>query len=383
MAAFGTVKAISRWAVPPVSDRLSWLLPVLGVVLVLWVAAHLLANVAVMAGLGTVGTRLYERTSDGTAAARSWEEEGTQAGPGARTLSNRMLVGLLAGSLVVAVGFGGLLLRGIRLDTRVEIIAHRGASAAAPENTMAAFDAAMQQGTDWIELDVQEAADGAVVVMHDADLMRLGRSPLRIWESTAEQIAGIDIGSWFGAEFAGERVPTLESVLLRCKGRAKVVIELKYYGHDQRLEERVAEIVERTGMQDRISVMSLRYEMVRKMKSLRPGWTVGLLTATAVGQLAAMEGDFLAVSTGMATPARVRAAHAAGKKLFVWTVDDPMTMALMVARGADGLITNEPAVARSLLRRMDEATTGERLLLGLASWFGIEPRATDVSRDAS
>jgi glycerophosphoryl diester phosphodiesterase len=144
----------------------------------------------------------------------------------------------------------------------------------------------------------------------------------------------------------------------------------------------VAEVVERTGMQDQISVMSLRYEMVRKMKSLRPNWTVGLLTATAVGKLAGMEGDFLAVSTGMATPARVRAAHAAGKKLFVWTVDDPMTMALMVTRGADGLITNEPAVARRLLRRMDEATTGERLLLGLATWFGIEPRATDTARDA-
>ena len=383
MIAFGTVRAVSHVAIAPVVDRLRWLLPALAVVLLLWVAAYLLANVVIMVGLGTVGTRLHERTGGETSAGTGWADQGTEAAPGGWRLSRRALVGLLAGSFIVAVGFGWALLGSIRLDTSAEIIAHRGASAAAPENTMAAFQAAIDQATDWVELDVQETSDGAVVVMHDADLMRLARSPLKIWASTEEQISGVDIGSWLSPQFAGERVPTLERVLLRCKDHAKVVIELKYYGHDQRLEERVAEIVERTGMQDQISVMSLRYEMVLRMKSLRPGWTVGLLTAKSVGKLTAMQGDFLAVSTGMATAARVDAAHAAGKKLYVWTVDDPMTMALMVTRGADGLITNEPAVARRLLRRMDEATTGERLLLGLATWFGIEPRATDITRDVN
>jgi glycerophosphoryl diester phosphodiesterase len=117
------------------------------------------------------------------------------------------------------------------------------------------------------------------------------------------------------------------------------------------------------------------------MKSLRPNWTVGLLTATAVGNVTAMEGDFLAVSTGMATRSFIRAAHAAGKRVFVWTVNDSMTMALMVIRGADGLITDEPATARRVLQRMDAASFGERVLLGLAVWFGIEPKATDTARD--
>ena len=382
--AFGVVTAIARWIAPPLAERIGLLLLALGFVLALWAIAHLLANLAISVGLAVVGTRLHEHLrehSGGMAGGLARSEAGGAVAHGSFGLSTRALAGLLIGSMIGAVAFGAYLLRGVRLDTRVEIIAHRGASGAAPENTVAAFDAAVDQATDWVELDVQEDTDGTVVVMHDSDFMKLARNSLKVWESTKEQRAGIDIGSWFGPQFAAERVPTLEDVLLRCKGRTKVVIELKYYGHDQRLEERVAEIVERTGMQDQIVAMSLNHDIVRKMKKLRPNWTVGLLTATAIGNVPAMEGDFLAVSTGMATPSFVRAAHAAGKDVFVWTVNDPMTMALMVTRGADGLITDEPAVARRVLQRMDAASFGQRALLGLAVWLGIEPKATDTARD--
>ena len=382
--AFGVVTAIARWIAPPLVERIGLLLLALGFVLALWAIAHLLANLAISAGLAVLGTRLHEHLrehSGGMAGELTRNEAGGTVAHGSFGLSTRALAGLLIGSMIGAVVFGAYLLRGVRLDTRVEIIAHRGASGAAPENTVAAFDAAVDQATDWVELDVQEDTDGTVVVMHDSDFMKLARNSLKVWESTTEQRAGIDIGSWFGPQFAAERVPTLEDVLLRCKGRTKVVIELKYYGHDQRLEERVADIVERTGMQDQIVAMSLNHDIVRKMKKLRPNWTVGLLTATAIGNVPAMEGDFLAVSTGMATPSFVRAAHSAGKDVFVWTVNDPMTMALMVTRGADGLITDEPAVARRVLQRMDAASFGQRALLGLAVWLGIEPKATDTARD--
>ena len=380
--ALGAVRAFARWAVPPLAETLGLLLLILGVVLLLWAAAHLVANVASMVSLGVIGTRLYELSS-GPLNERMIGNDHVTTGRGALKLSQRALAGLLIGLMLAAIVFGVFLLRGVRLDTQVEIIAHRGASGAAPENTLAAFDAAMSQSTDWIELDVQEAADGTVVVIHDGDFMKLARNALKVWDSKPDELAGIDIGSWFNPDFAAERVPTLEAVLLRCKDRANVVIELKYYGHNQRLEERVVDIVERTGMQDQICVMSLNYDMVRKMKSLRPNWTIGLLAATAVGNLAALEADFLAVSTSMAKPSLVKAAHAAGKRVFVWTVNDPMTMALMVTRGADGLITDEPAVARRLLERMSACSTVQRVLLGLAFWFGIEPKATNIARDAS
>ena len=87
---------------------------------------------------------------------------------------------------------------------------------------------------------VQETADGEVAVLHDSDFMKVAGSPLKIWEASFAEVRMLDIGSSFGPEFVGEPVPTLEEVLMRAKGRAKVVIELKYYGHDQQLEERVA-----------------------------------------------------------------------------------------------------------------------------------------------
>ena len=93
------------------------------------------------------------------------------------------------------------------------------------------------------------------------------------------------MGSWFAPEFHGERVPTLAEVLAYCQGKIQVNIELKYYGHDQNLEQRVVELVEAQGMQSDIVVMSLRQQGIDKLKSLRPAWKAGLLTAVASGKL--------------------------------------------------------------------------------------------------
>ena len=134
-------------------------------------------------------------------------------------------------------------------DRPVTIFAHRGAAAEAPENTLAAFRLAGTQHTDYVELDVQESSDGVVVVVHDNDLMKIGGSPLKIWETTAEQLRAVDIGSSFNPSFSAERVPTLADALAACKGVSRVDIELKDYGHNERLEERVVELVEAAGME--------------------------------------------------------------------------------------------------------------------------------------
>ena len=117
----------------------------------------------------------------------------------------------------------------------------------APENTLAAVEVALAAATDWVEIDVQETADGEVVVLHDSDLKKVAGVDLKIWDATWEDLQEIDVGSFFSPEFSDQRVPKLEEVLALCRGRAGVVIELKYYGHQVRLEERVAEIVDRIG----------------------------------------------------------------------------------------------------------------------------------------
>jgi glycerophosphoryl diester phosphodiesterase len=292
--------------------------------------------------------------------------------PGFRLTRKRVLIGALTGvALSTAVGLGAMY--GVQSEDRAQIIAHRGASAAAPENTMAAVKQAIADKADWVEIDVQETADDVVVVFHDSDFMKIANLNLKIWDATIAELAKIDIGSSFDARFKNERVPMLRQVLAESKGKIGVIIELKYYGHDQQLEQRVADIVESEGMQSDIMLMSLKRDKVRKMKALRPMWEVGLLTSAAVGDLTNAKADFLAVNTGLASRKFIRSAHESGKEVLVWTVNDVPTMSTMIGRGVDGLITDEPAVARTVLQHRANMSPLGRLLLGLAGILGVAP----------
>ena len=250
------------------------------------------------------------------------------------------------------------------------IVAHRGAAGAAPENTLASFRQAIKDKTDWIELDVQESSDGKIVVMHDSDFMKLAGKDIKVWDATQAQMGDIDIGSWFDPSFSSEYVPTLREVLAMSKGKAGVVIELKYYGHDEQLEQRVIDIVEEMDMVNEIAIMSLKYDAVKKVRALRPKWTVGLLSATAIGDLSQLDADFLAVAMGMASGGFIRRAHEAGKQVFVWTVNDPVSMSRMISLGVDGIITDEPEMARSVMEERAELSSAERLLIHTALLFG-------------
>lgn len=280
--------------------------------------------------------------------------------------------------LILAAGIGGLLstsigvlaINGIRLDDDVKIIAHRGASKVAPENTMAAVRQAIADGADLVEIDVQETADHEVVVFHDSDFMKIAGRNLKIWDATMSDLQSIDIGSHFGPEFSDQRVPTLDAVLAECENKIGVVIELKYYGHDENLEQRVADIVDARGMAENVMVMSLKLNAVRKMKQLRPNWKVGLLMSVAAGNLKDLDVDFLAVNAAVVDRALIRAAHRRGREVYVWTVNDAATMSALIGQGVDGLITDDPAAARDVLEQRRQLETSERLLLGIAELVG-------------
>ncbi len=264
-----------------------------------------------------------------------------------------------------------------RTNQPVLVIAHRGSSAAAPENTLAAFRLAAEQGADFVELDVQESADGEVLVVHDSDLMKVGGAALKIWETDAATLRTVDIGSRAGPQFSGERVPTLAEALSVCKGRTRVIVELKSYGHDERLEERVAAIVEAAGMENDCIFMSLDRDMVRKMKQTRPSWRSGLLVAKGLGDLTVLGADFLAVEARMATRRFVRRAHRAGQEVYVWTVDDPAWMLDTMGRGVDGLITNRPDLAREVVARRARMSDAQRLLVALMVGTGARSEALE------
>jgi len=289
------------------------------------------------------------------------------------TMRRRLSVALAGLAALIGIGFwsGAELLDGLSTEDNVAVIAHRGAAGSRPENTLASVAQAIEDGADWIEIDVQETADGQVVVIHDSDFMKLSGNSLKIWDATMEDLARIDIGSWFDPIYSDQRTPLLRDVLKMAKGKAKVLIELKYYGHDVDLENRVARIVEDLGMVDQIATMSLDYGAVQKMQALRPDWRTGVLAATAVGNLAGLAGDFVAVNTGQASPRLARDMADTGSDLYVWTVNDPLQMSKMISMGATGLITDEPALARRVLQIRADLSTPERLVLWLSEELGL------------
>jgi glycerophosphoryl diester phosphodiesterase len=292
---------------------------------------------------------------------------------------------LSAGLSAVAIASGLWLLLSLNSTEDAIVLAHRGAAGLRPENTLAAFDKACEDKTDFVELDVQESADGEVIVFHDSDYMKIAGVKLKAWEATLPELARLDIGSSFSPEYLDQRTPLLREALRLCKGRAKVDIELKYYGHNQRLVEKVIEIVEQEGMVDQIVLMSLYHPFVEEAKRLRPTWTVGLLAAVTVGDVTRLSSDFVALNTQSTTRATIDLAHRRGKSVYVWTIDNPVLMSYYLGLGVDGLITNRPDLAREVIEQLKEMSPAERLLLDGSVRLGIVPaeNKADVSENGA
>lgn len=289
----------------------------------------------------------------------------------------RVLAATALGGCAITVFLCHLWLDSLHDGKPVLVIAHRGASSDAPENTLAAVKLAIDEGADWVEVDVQENAEGTVVVFHDKDFMRLGGRPETLRNLSDREVAEIDIGSWKGPQFAGERAPRLSEVLELCRNRAGVLIELKSYAPGGRLEERVVEVVEQAGMQEQVMVMSLDRQAVRRIGQLRPAWKRGLLSTVSLGNLTRLDVGFLGLNARSASRKVLREAERRGIDVHVWTVNDPLDMADGIGRGVDGLITDKPALAREVIEEMDESGPGGRLILEVAGRLGKRPPVKD------
>jgi glycerophosphoryl diester phosphodiesterase len=330
---------------------LVWLM---GALLITWFLANLLVTFPVVAVSLKNGALAPARP------ARAWK-----------------LSGLSLAAIFIAVSLPAGWLARVAVERQssssdTEIVAHRGASAEAPENTLAAMELAIEQGADWLEIDVQQTADGDIAVIHDSDLMKVARTPLRVREATLSELQGVDIGSWFGPEFSGERVPGLHQLLEQVRGRARVIIELKYYGGEQGFEEAVAARVEEAGMQAEVMVMSLSLPGARRMKALRPEWTVGLLSSIVVGNVTALDVDFLAVNARLAKRSLIERARSRGKGVLAWTVNDPALMSAMMSRNVAGIITDRPGLARKVKSDRAGLDLDELLILHVAALIGSE-----------
>ncbi|MCI0370113.1 MAG: glycerophosphodiester phosphodiesterase [candidate division NC10 bacterium] len=237
---------------------------------------------------------------------------------------------------------------------RVLNIAHRGASADAPENTLPAFQAALAAGADALELDVHMAADGALVVIHDAILGRTtnGRGPVRA--HSLPELKQLDAGAWFGPAFAGTSVPTLEEVVALSRGHARLFVEIKggsdfYPG----IELAVIRCLKEGGALREAVVMSFAHHALLAVRSAAPEVeTAALLEGRPAdpGAVAAAAGAGGLFLEHQLITARERVlTAAAGLRLYAWTVDDEAQMRRLVDLGLDGIVTNCPGRLRRLL----------------------------------
>jgi glycerophosphoryl diester phosphodiesterase len=354
------------------------LVPLLGGLAILLFTGNLLLSTLGSGAFGASMMLLYRGSGEASLAVAG----ATTSQQKSKQLSPTLLLSILLLLAISAIFSGTWLLNSIPTSNNTMIIAHRGAAGKAPENTLVAMQHAIQDGADWLEIDVQESIDGEVVVIHDSDFMKLAGINKKVWNSTLTEIKKIDVGSWFNAGFSRERVPTLEELLLLAKGKCKVLIELKYYGHDLILEQRVAEIVEAVDMVDQVAIMSLDIKGITRFKNLRPQWPIGLLSTTAIGKISDLELQFLALNMATAKPALIRRIQATGKQVYVWTVNDRASMARMMALGVDGIITDEPAMAFETRKTNADLTPVERLLLLTAVLFDA-PLPQQTYRDQS
>ena len=348
---------------------------IIGLLLVTLLFSELIASLLIAAAFSAAVIAVYEPRAQ---ADLDWHGA-VAAAPDSRqwSLSSGGLIAVVGLATICALVVGWIAVGETDVPDRSEVTAHRGSSGVAPENSMAAIERAIVDKADWVEIDVQRSADGIVVVVHDRDLQRLGGTDLVIGETPFAELADVDIGSWFDAAYSDQRIPTLTEVLAACHGRIGVNIELKYYGWDEALAPAVIEIVEQAGVADEVVLMSLDARAVRQAKSLRPDWKVGQLTAVAVGDLTRIEADFLAVHSGNLGPVLVRRAHASGKGLKVWTVNDAPGIHAMYSLGVDAIITDYPDKAAALRRIRADLGAAQRLLLGIGLLILDQPEHLD------
>jgi len=235
------------------------------------------------------------------------------------------------------------------------LIAHRGASADAPENTIAAFELALEQGADGLELDVHLSADGHPVVIHDFTLERTTDGAGPVCALRVRELKRLDAGGWRDHRFHGQRIQTLQEVLERFRDRTRFWLELKggsalYPG----LEERVVSTIEIYDVVDRVLVQSFDPSAIVEVRTLNREIRVGAVMAEGPLDRALLQPgtvDAICPALAVCSEGLIGDVRGAGLDCYVWTVNEPAQVDRLVGWGVSGIITDRPDALRARLGR--------------------------------
>ena len=235
------------------------------------------------------------------------------------------------------------------------VIAHRGASMFAPENTIAAFELAVEMGADAIELDTMLTADGTPIVIHDQSLERTTNGNGNVASKMVAEIKLLDAGSKFDARFAGEQIPTLEEVFSAVGNKVLINVELKNYASPfDHLPETVVALVVKKGLSDRVLLSSFNPIALMKAKrasgKIRRAAIIGGGPIIVRGVIEAFTNYYaLHPAASLVNQGMIDKHHAAGNKINVWTVNEESEMKKFLSMGVDGLITDQPDIAKKVI----------------------------------
>lgn len=263
-----------------------------------------------------------------------------------RAKSFRILASFTVGAMILSVP--GLPASADGLKKHPLVIAHRGGSSWAPENTIAAFAKSLDAHADGVELDIHRCKSGELIVIHDETLERTTNGKGYVKDKTLDELKKLTAGRWFGEEYAGEKLPVLDEVLKLVNGKMIVNIEIKnspieYPG----IEDDLAKVLQDYKYPDKILISSFDHELIRRIHNKMPQYQVAFLDAGIIADVGEYA-EKLGAKAWNAGFSELRAdaverAHKSGLAVNVWTVDGRKKWDQAMDMKVDGIVTDDPA----------------------------------------
>ena len=261
-------------------------------------------------------------------------------------------------SIYIYLTYKGRLNPNIEYVHQTEITAHRGASRYFPENTMAAVKGAMDQGADWIELDIHQSKDGVLFVMHDDSLFRTCGVHGKCWDFTWNELSRMDAAKFFKARPVREPIPLLSEVIdFAILNDLRLNIELKPSRYEPEMEKKLVEMLEEKDFIHKCVVTSQKYESIYKIKTYNPDITTVYVMGYAYGHVEKLvAADHFSINMSSVSRSLVSRIHNAGKQVFVWTVNSRTYIEDMIEKNVDNIITNDVLLAKKIVGEMRTST---------------------------
>lgn len=235
------------------------------------------------------------------------------------------------------------------------MMAHRGYSSAAPENTIESLQAAVDIGVQSVEFDVQMTKDGEIILLHDDSLDRTTGYHAKVWDVTYEEIKDLDASVGFrsetGKDYDETHIPTLDQALKAIQGTGLYCnIEIKRTGHDDGIEAKTVQIIRDNGYLDLCDVTSQDYATLEAVRAADPDVLTAYTTYIGIGDIENLEAaDIISIQESFATYQEVQRLHNSGKRVFVWTINDSEAMEKLISLNVDAILTNDPSLGQSVL----------------------------------